>query len=75
MTTTGGPAQQHPSYAPAVDPDTLRAAVDASFEQDPASTATWPDPHPDHEPDAQEYSRCLDPAKYRILTCSDALTG
>ena len=51
-----------------MDQDTLRAAVDAAFEQDPASTAAWPDPHPDHEPDPQEYSRCLDPAKYRILT-------
>ncbi|MEZ0165272.1 DUF6226 family protein [Kineococcus sp. LSe6-4] len=54
-----------------MDQDTLRAAADAAFEaafeQDPTSIAAWPDPHADHEPDPQEYSRCLDPAKYRVL--------
>jgi hypothetical protein len=32
-----------------------------------ASTPGWPDPHADREPADEEYSRCLDPGKFRIL--------
>jgi Family of unknown function (DUF6226) len=30
-------------------------------------TPGWADPHPDRRPNEEEYSRCLDPGKYRIL--------
>ena len=60
--------QQRWTYAPDVDLDTLRAAVDAAFGQGEAGALAWADPHADREPDADEYSRCLDPGKYRILT-------
>src|SRR5690606_11035398 len=33
----------------------------------PPELRTWPHPHPDREPLDEEYSRCLDPAKYRIV--------
>jgi hypothetical protein len=49
-----------------VDLTTLRAAVDAAFAVSGASTPPWPAPHPDREPLEEEYSRCLDPYKYRI---------
>ncbi|WP_432548393.1 DUF6226 family protein [Kineococcus sp. SYSU DK004] len=48
----------------------IRTAVEAAFAVTGAGTPGWPDPHPDfeREVDPQEYSRCLDPGKYRILT-------
>ncbi|MEU6841160.1 DUF6226 family protein [Streptomyces sp. NPDC046716] len=45
----------------------LRAAVDAAFADTGADTPAWADPHPDRGPLDEEYSRCLDPGKYRIL--------
>ncbi|NPC96185.1 DUF6226 family protein [Nocardioides sp. zg-DK7169] len=45
----------------------LLAAVDRAFAATGADTPGWPDPHWDREPDEAEYSRCLDPGKYRIL--------
>jgi hypothetical protein len=47
--------------------DTLVAQVDQAFEVSSADTPGWPDPHPDRDPAEDEYSRCLDPGKYRIL--------
>ena len=47
--------------------DTLVAQVDRAFEVTGAETPGWPDPHPDRNPADAEYSRCLDPGKYRIL--------
>lgn len=42
--------------------------VDEAFVETGAETPGWPDPHPDMaSPAEDEYSRCLDPAKYRIL--------
>lgn len=47
---------------------TLRRAVDDAFTLTGASTPPWPDPHEGHrEPAPEEYSRCLDPGKYRIV--------
>lgn len=45
----------------------LVAEVAHAFETTGADTPGWPDPHPDRDPAEDEYSRCLDPAKYRIL--------
>ena len=45
----------------------LKLAVDAAFAVTGAGTPGWPDPHPHRRPREEEYSRCLDPAKYRIL--------
>lgn len=51
-----------------MDIDTLCGAVDDAFAATGASTPPWPDPHAaDREPTQEEYSRCLDPGKYRIL--------
>lgn len=47
--------------------DTLLAEVDEAFELASADTPGWPDPHPDRNPADDEYSRCLNPGKYRIL--------
>ena len=47
--------------------DDLKPQVDAAFAVTGAGTPGWPDPHPDRRPGEEEYSRCLDPAKYRIL--------
>jgi hypothetical protein len=64
-----------------VDEQTLLAAVEAAFAETGAATPGWPDPHPDGDsPAEEEYSRCLDPGKYRILTAraeawARALTG
>lgn len=50
-----------------MDTRVLRAAVDAAFVTTGASTPPWPDPHPEGAaPVEEEYSRCLDPTKYRI---------
>ena len=51
-----------------MDIETLSGAVDDAFATTGASTPPWPDPHAaDREPAQEEYSRCLDPGKYRIL--------
>lgn len=51
----------------AVLTDDIVAAVLRAFVRTGASTPGWPDPHPDRRPRDDEYSRCLDPAKYRIV--------
>lgn len=48
--------------------DTICGAVAEAFVATGAGTAAWPDPHPDRQPADDEYSRCLDPARYRIVT-------
>ncbi|MBC7310383.1 MAG: VOC family protein [Tetrasphaera sp.] len=45
----------------------LLPAVEEHFAARPPELRTWPHPHPDREPLDEEYSRCLDPAKYRIV--------
>ncbi|WP_127479284.1 DUF6226 family protein [Nocardioides pantholopis] len=46
----------------------LLAEVEKAFATTGADTPGWPNPRPDMEPPAdEEYSRCLDPGKYRIL--------
>lgn len=47
----------------------LVAEVDRAFAGVGAATPGWPDPHPhaDRSPLEEEYSRVLDPGKYRIL--------
>ncbi|WP_432485695.1 DUF6226 family protein [Kineococcus esterisolvens] len=52
-----------------MDEESIRTALQAAFAVTGAGTPGWPDPHPDidREIDAAEYSRCLDPGKYRIL--------
>lgn len=51
-----------------MDIERLSGAVDDAFAATGASTPPWPDPHAaDREPPQEEYSRCLDPGKYRIL--------
>ncbi len=48
--------------------DELLVLVDEQFQLTGAETPGWPDPHPGMEPPAdEEYSRLLDPGKYRIL--------
>jgi hypothetical protein len=51
-----------------MDTETLRQAVAEAFAVTGATTPSWPDPHPDGQaPLEEEYSRCLNPGKYRIL--------
>lgn len=52
----------------------LLPAVDAAFARLRGDLADWPDPHPGARAAAEEeYSRCLDPQKYRLLAVrSDA---
>ncbi|WP_420032055.1 DUF6226 family protein [Streptomyces sp. cg28] len=58
-----------------MDQHALRAAVDEAFADTGAGTPAWADPHPDRAPLDEEYSRCLDPGKYRILAArADAWT-
>jgi hypothetical protein len=45
----------------------LIAAVDDAFAMTGRGLTQWPDPHPDRSPLPEEYSRLLDPAKWRIL--------
>ena len=46
----------------------VSSAVDAAFLVTGAGLASWPDPRPDRsEPRPEEYSRCPDPGKYRIV--------
>lgn len=50
-----------------MDLDTVCSAVADAFAETGAATPDWPDPHPDRQPAEDEYSRCLDPAKYQIV--------
>ena len=45
----------------------LLAAVDAAFTITGQGLVPWPDPHADRMPLDEEYSRLLDPAKWRII--------
>jgi Family of unknown function (DUF6226) len=45
----------------------LRSAVDATFALTVNGLTPWPDPHPDRTPLDEEYSRLLDPVKWRII--------
>jgi hypothetical protein len=47
--------------------DELLADVDGVFAVTGADTPGWDDPHPDRDPPEEEYSRCVNPGKYRIL--------
>jgi hypothetical protein len=48
--------------------DELLELVAAQFRRTGTETPGWPDPHPDMEPPLEEeYSRLLDPGKYRIM--------
>jgi hypothetical protein len=49
-----------------VAPD-LVAAVDSAFAVTGRGLSPWPDPHPEGMPADEEYSRLLDPAKWRII--------
>ncbi len=56
------------SYRGAMDAADLVPEVDRAFTVTGAATPGWPNPHPDlASPADEEYSRCLDPAKYLIL--------
>jgi hypothetical protein len=51
-----------------VDTADLLAAVAREFEVTGAATPSWSDPHEGMDgPRSDEYSRCLDPGKYRIV--------
>lgn len=64
-----------------MDTETLRRSLAEAFAVTSAMNPPWPDPHPDmQDPLEEEYSRCLDPGKYRILGARldawvQALTG
>ena len=45
----------------------LRYAVEDAFAETGRGLEPWPDPHPDREPLEEEYSRSLDPGKWRIV--------
>jgi hypothetical protein len=45
----------------------LVSAVDEAFVRTGRGLQPWPDPHPDRAPLDEEYSRLLDPAKWRII--------
>lgn len=45
----------------------LLAAVDAAFVTTSRGLRQWDDPHHGEMPAEEEYSRCLDPAKWRII--------
>lgn len=47
--------------------DDFLRRVEAAFVTTGAATPGWEDPHPDRDVLEEEYSRCLDPGKYRIL--------
>jgi Family of unknown function (DUF6226) len=47
--------------------DELLTAVDTAFAVTGRGLVPWPDPHPDRTPRDEEYSRLLDPAKWRIV--------
>jgi hypothetical protein len=45
----------------------LERAVDHAFDRTARGLLRWPDPHPDRMPLDEEYSRVLDPSKWRII--------
>jgi hypothetical protein len=45
----------------------MEEAVERAFARTAAGLEPWPDPHPDRMPLDEEYSRSLDPAKWRIV--------
>ena len=45
----------------------LLADVELAFEITGRGLRPWPDPHPDRSPPEEQYSRLLDPAKWRII--------
>lgn len=45
----------------------LLPAVEEHFARRDPALVTWPAPHPERAPLEEEYSRCLDPGKYRII--------
>lgn len=56
-----------------MDRRTLLSEVEAAFAVTGAGTPGWPDPHGGtREPRPEEYSRCPDPGKYRILAARGA---
>ncbi|MDN4161088.1 DUF6226 family protein [Nocardioides abyssi] len=58
-------------FEPPDDPAWFAAVVqevDHEFAVTGRDTPGWPDPHGEREPSDEEYSRCLDPGKYRILS-------
>ncbi|MFI1965443.1 DUF6226 family protein [Streptomyces pathocidini] len=56
-----------------MDVQRLRQAVEEEFAATGAATPPWRDPHPDGAaPLDEEYSRCLNPGKYRILSTRTA---
>ena len=42
--------------------------MEAIYRREAAHLPSWPDPHADRSPDDDEYSRVLDPAKWRVVT-------
>lgn len=46
----------------------LQRVVEEIHRRDAAHLEAWPDPHTDRSPAEDEYSRVLDPAKWRIVT-------
>lgn len=46
----------------------LRRAMEENYRRDAAQLPSWPDPHADRSPTDDEYSRVLDPAKWRVVT-------
>ncbi|MFE5046925.1 DUF6226 family protein [Streptomyces sp. NPDC056637] len=58
-----------------MDPVGLGRAVDEAFAVTGVDTPPWPDPHPHGEVRDEEYSRCAEPVKYRVLAArADAWT-
>ncbi|MFF1260001.1 MULTISPECIES: DUF6226 family protein [unclassified Streptomyces] len=58
-----------------MDLEGLGRAVDEAFAVAGVDTPPWPDPHPDGEVRDEEYSRCSEPEKYRVLAArADAWT-
>lgn len=55
-----------PPESPAWANDLL-VEVNRAFSRTGADTPGWPDPRQGRPPAEEEYSRCLDPGKYRIL--------
>jgi hypothetical protein len=46
--------------------DVLRA-LDTEWASRPEHAVAWPDPHPERDPDTDEYSRVTDPERYRVV--------
>jgi hypothetical protein len=60
--------RSHAPYGRRMDLAELTAAVDRAFLTTAAGLEPWPDPRPDgRSPAEEEYSRCLDPGKYRLV--------